>query len=142
MSRFDQLSEHLNRSEIACKCDNCGGVAIFMQIAIDTYEKQREYLTEIIGREAYTRITSGVRCPWNNENTAGAARDSAHMYGMAWDSKGWYNDINVADMYKAALKTREWLFKKHKRYLAIGLYNNRIHLGIHSDRFRNWDNRA
>ena len=141
MNAYDQLSEHLNRSEIACKCSYCGGVAIFMQITIDVYEMQRKFLSEIIGREAYTRITSGVRCPRHNSETEGASKNSTHMYGLGMDLKGWYDDISVQDMNKAALKTRDWLFKKHKLYLAIGLYNGRIHLGIHGDKYRNWDMR-
>ena len=141
MNRFDELSEHLNRSEIECKGPHCGGVGIVMQITIDVYEMYRAFLSEILGRDAATRVLSGVRCPRHNAATEGASKNSTHMYGLALDLCGWYHDVAVDDMQKAANMTRKWLFETHKMYLAIGLYSNRVHLGIHKDKYRNWDMR-
>lgn len=76
------LSEHLKRSEVACKC-GCG-FADLTQDTADLFERIRELCCKCEGKDVPIVINSGCRCEQHNKS-AGGATHSQHLLGRALD---------------------------------------------------------
>lgn len=118
------ISEHFDRSEFECK-DNCGFVAVDIEL-ISVLEDLRSYFGGPI------TITSGCRCQKHNTEIPGAAPNSMHTKGIAVDFK----TKNSAKRQVHSRYIYDYLDRKYPNKYGIGLYNNRIHLDVRSDRAR------
>jgi len=81
-SSEQQLSEHLKRSEVACKC-GCG----FDQLtpgAADLFERIRAIVEMCQGEEVPILVNSGCRCHTHNAMVGGKA-NGPHTRGIALD---------------------------------------------------------
>lgn len=78
----EQLSSHLSRSEIACKC-GCGFDSV-SSATVDLFERIRELCCKCKGKDVPIAVSSGCRCPKHNA-AIGGLKNSQHVRGNALD---------------------------------------------------------
>lgn len=106
-----------NSPELACHC--CGRSIVISPVLIG-------YLNAIAGKFGPIYINSGYRCPKNNARTAGAARDSKHVRGMAADFRS--NLASPKSIYT-------WCDAQFPKCGLIR-YRNRIHIDVRDTKYR------
>ncbi len=115
-----RISKDFQRSEFACKC-GCGFDTVDVEL-IEVLQDVRDHFGEQI------TITSGCRCPYNNEK-AGGAQKSQHLFGRAADFK-------VEDVAPGVVA--QWLVSEYRGEVAVGLYYNRVHVDTRSAAGQFW----
>ena len=84
-----QVSEHLNSSEVRCRCGLrpggpfCDG-GVLRAEAAELFERIRARCSSLLGQDCPLAINSGVRCDEHNRLVGGAS-DSRHLDGKALD---------------------------------------------------------
>ena len=124
------LSNHLSRSELACKC-KCGFDAADT-ILVQTLELVMDHFEEIKGRRLALHINSGNRCRPYNTGIPGSSDASKHIQGIACDF--WVEDVHADDV-------ADYLEEKYPSTFGIGRYDGRTHLDVRLPKAR-WDMRS
>lgn len=79
------------------------------------------------GIESPLHTNEGYRTPRTNRRTEGAAKDSKHMYGMAWDGR--VPQVSTESLARIAI---------HLRGGGVGFYQNKNFLHVDSGSLRTW----
>ena len=113
------IATHFNLSEFACPC--CNLVMLHPKLLAKLIE-----LRNILERQVY--ITSGYRCPKNNQKVGGVV-NSYHRIGLAADIQA--KDISLIDLLGYAEKID---------FNGIGFYEkkNFLHLDVRPTKRTRW----
>ncbi len=123
------LSKHVSRHEVACKC-GCGMASADIEL-VNVIEECVAYFEGIELRRLYVTFTSWNRCVEYNDTLPNASFTSRHPKGIAVDfTIGGIHDDDVAD----------YLEEKYPNTYGIGRYVGRTHLDMRVIMAR-WDRR-
>lgn len=122
------LSEHLGRYEVACKC-GCGFAAADIQL-VHAIEDCLDHFEDRVGQRLYLAVTSGCRCEKHNAAEGGAPG--------SWHTKGLAMDFAVLGVSADAVA--DYLESLYPQSMGIGRYKGRTHLDVRDSKAR-WDKR-
>lgn len=122
------ISNHLSRYEMECSC-GCGFSACDAEL-VRVLEDCMDYFEAREGRRLTLVITGPNRCQTKNNSLKGAAKNSAHVKGLAADFR--INGVEPDDV-------TEYLMAKYPSQYGIGRYIGRTHLDVLPGRARRWD---
>jgi uncharacterized protein YcbK (DUF882 family) len=124
------MTTHFNRSEFACRGENCcGHSAPINYVLVASLEHLRGIAERLL------TILSGYRCNRHNAETPGAAADSQHCLGTA-------ADVLVPDGMTAEQLARMAAIIPAFAAGGIGMYDTWVHLDIRRDGPARWDKRT
>ena len=125
----EQLTEHFNRNEFACKCKGkCSPISnnIDMRL-VEICEIIRQYIDKPI------TISSGLRCKAHNTASGGVA-DSSHRFGWAADL---HCSIGSAALFVAIKDLYDKGEIPNLRYCQRYIAKDFCHIDIDCDKKRN-----
>jgi len=123
------LSKDFDRSEFACKGDDCcGHSAPIDSLLVDSLQALRDLINDGKSEEEEIGLTinSGFRCITYNATVPGSASDSTHCLGIAADVD---TPDGITEDQLIAFAEQIPAFKSG----GIGKYPGRVHLDV-----RNW----
>lgn len=115
------ISEHLSRDEVACKC-NCGFKTADYKTVI-MFEQAREFEGHAVTPNSW------CRCPSHNKKEGGSS-GSKHMEGIACD----FPTAKPKELY-------DYLDSLYPDSCGLGLYNDFVHFDSRETKAR-WDKRT
>lgn len=116
-----QVSEHFNRGEFACKC-GCGFAAVDVEL-LSIAEMVRSFIGPFTPN-------SVCRCVKHNKDIGGAEH-SKHLWGIAMDIPS-----------KNPLRLFNYLNDKFPDKYGIGIYDWGVHIDVRLDGPKRWDRRG
>ena len=122
------LSIHISRHEVACKC-GCGFDTADIQL-VNVLEACISHFEVKAGKRMSLHINSWNRCSSYNR-TIGGVVSSMHTISKAVDF--WISGASPSAVYR-------YLDQKYPNMYGIGQYNGRTHLDIRTIKAR-WDSR-
>ena len=141
------LTKNLSASEFACDCNysDCKSKEAAHMPLVLAIQDAVDFFSESNGCPAMVEITDGNRCfknnvdiqiKWSNKTPEqAAASNSMHLYHIAADHRislkvdGSWLPVEPSDLF-------DYYDSKYPNSCGIGLYSNRVHLDMRSNKAR------